>query len=190
MEFYPGQTFEADGIQYRVIAIDSIGAEKYRIVATDSNDRIALEMSLDGLDWVKVDIDGQLPALLDFYSQRGTPEEKAFTEQIYARFPGLRAAPGTCTTRIQVRAQLQQQIWEMLKSSAVKLEDIGLVLLETTMTFFACGAGNVREGNECIRELLRGFEAEGCRKLNIMMDEAEALMNSEIKQTAAGETLN
>jgi hypothetical protein len=27
----------------------------------------------------------------------------------------------------------------MLKSSVVKSEDIGLVLLETTMSFFACG---------------------------------------------------
>jgi hypothetical protein len=76
-EFYPGQTFERDGIHYR-------------IVATDSSDRIALEISPDGRDWATVDVDSMLAAISDFVSQHGTEEEKEMVELTYARFPDLR----------------------------------------------------------------------------------------------------
>jgi hypothetical protein len=42
--YYPGQSFtSSSGIHYR-------------IVATDSRDRIAMEISSDGIDWHRIDV--------------------------------------------------------------------------------------------------------------------------------------
>jgi hypothetical protein len=78
IEFYPGQTFELDGM-------------KYRVVATDSRERIALEMTGD-VSWGYEEAERNLSLLMNFCSQHGTTEEKAFAEKIYERWPHLRPA--------------------------------------------------------------------------------------------------